>query len=315
MRNASPLVVVLNSLTFLISMLSCILSIAFFTLLERKVLGYRQTRKGPNKVNLMGLPQPIADVLKLFSKQQIRPTLSNSFPFIIAPALSLLIRLTLWNLYNSTSPIILIIYSSLFFLAVSSLNVYGTLIAGWSSNSKYALLGAIRAVAQTISYEVSIALILLFPLIIINSINLLNFSNPQIWLVIILFPTAILWFVTTLAETNRAPFDFAEGESELVSGFNVEYGSGGFALLFVAEYLNILLISILSAVLFIGRISALFFTRDLLLWLKSSLFIVMFLWARAALPRLRYDQLINLTWKYFLPSIICTLTLAIPWAA
>ena len=294
-------------------MLLCILSIAFYTLLERKVLGYAQNRKGPNKVMLIGLPQPIADVIKLFSKEQLNPIISNPMPFILAPALSLTIRITLWHLYCSSSPVIIISFSALFFLAVSGINVYGTLIAGWASNSKYALLGAIRAVAQTISYEVSIALILLIPLILSQGLSINTFSLPQIWFLLILFPTVLLWFITTLAETNRAPFDFAEGESELVSGFNVEYCRGGFALLFVAEYLNILLISMLTAILFIGSYTIGVISVDFMLWLKSSIFMLFFLWARAALPRLRYDQLISLTWKFFLPSIICIILLSIPW--
>ena len=294
-------------------MLCCILAIAFFTLLERKILGYSQNRKGPNKVGLIGLPQPIADVLKLFSKEYVKPTISNPAPFLLAPALSISISLVLWNLYQTSSPMIMVSISALFFLAVSALNVYGTLIAGWSSNSKYALLGAIRAVAQTISYEVSMALILLTPLMLHTTLCFLDFSKPQLWFMFILFPTLLIWFTTTLAETNRAPFDFAEGESELVSGFNVEYGSGRFALLFVAEYLNIIFISILSAILFLGSNFIFFTSIELFFWAKTLIFILLFLWARAAMPRLRYDQLIRLTWKYFLPGIICILLLVIPW--
>nr|YP_009192146.1 NADH dehydrogenase subunit 1 [Chaetopterus variopedatus]ALO81663.1 NADH dehydrogenase subunit 1 [Chaetopterus variopedatus] len=301
-----------SPLTFLLSLLCYILSMAFLTLLERKVLGYSQTRKGPNKINFAGLPQPIADVIKLFSKEQSSPTLSNSAPFLLAPVLSLIISFVLWFIYPSTSPSFIISFSALFFLAVSAMNVYGTLIAGWASNSKYALLGAIRAIAQTISYEVSMALILLVPLLLIHSLSLLKFFSSSVWFATFMFPTFILWFITTLAETNRAPFDFAEGESELVSGFNVEYGGTKFAFLFMAEYLNILFMSLLSAILFTAPLSIFFFSADIVMWLKTMVFILLFLWARATMPRMRYDQLMALTWKIFLPMSMAILLFIAP---
>ena len=299
-------------LTFILRLLCFILSIAFLTLLERKVLGYAQTRKGPNKVNLAGIPQPIADVIKLFAKEQPSPTLSNRAPFIIAPVLSLIVRFLLWLIYPNPSPTFIVSFSVLFFLSVSAINVYGTLIAGWASNSKYALLGAIRAIAQTISYEVSIALIILAPLLLIQTLQLFQYIEVNIWLIFLIFPTIILWFITTLAETNRAPFDFAEGESELVSGFNVEYGGIKFAFLFIAEYLNILFMSILSALLFMGAGFIFFANLNIILWIKTILFILLFLWARATIPRIRYDQLISLTWKIFLPISIALLLFLSP---
>lgn len=289
----------------LITFILLILAIAFFTLLERKILGYAQIRKGPNKVGLAGLPQPLADALKLFIKSRTNPHYRNKTPYILAPILSLILALLLWSLYTSPNPPFHFTFGFLFFLVVSRLNVYGTLIAGWSSNSKYSLLGALRALAQTISYEVSIALILLTPLILASSYNLINLSPPQTpfpW-ILHLSLLARIWFITTLAETNRAPFDFAEGESELVSGFNVEYRGTPFAFIFIAEYLNILLIRFLTATLFIN------ITRSTLIisltnWIKTLLFAFLFLWVRATLPRLRYDLLIRLTWKIFLPTTL-----------
>uniref|UniRef100_A0AB39A5Y3 NADH-ubiquinone oxidoreductase chain 1 n=1 Tax=Chaetopterus qiani TaxID=3230731 RepID=A0AB39A5Y3_9ANNE len=300
-----------NCLIFILSLLCFILSMAFLTLLERKVLGYSQTRKGPNKVNIAGIPQPIADVIKLFAKEQPSPTLSNTAPFIVAPVLSLIVSFLMWFMYPNLSPTFMISFSVLFFLSASAMNVYGTLIAGWASNSKYALLGAIRAIAQTISYEVSMALILLMPLLLAQSLQLHNFTNISMWFMFIMFPAIILWFITTLAETNRAPFDFAEGESELVSGFNVEYGGIKFAFLFMAEYLNILFMSMLSALLFMGA-GFLYFNSNLFLWIKTMIFILLFLWSRATLPRMRYDQLMSLTWKIFLPISISLLLFMSP---
>lgn len=288
-------------LRFLISLLLliCVLvSVAFLTLLERKVLGYIQIRKGPNKVGLIGIPQPFCDAIKLFTKEQTYPILSNYISYYFSPIFSLFLSLLVWMCI----PIFIKLYSFnlgiLFFLCCTSLGVYTVIVAGWSSNSNYALLGGLRAVAQTISYEVRIALILLSFVFLIRSYNLIDFFFYQkyLWFVVILFPIALVWFVICLAETNRTPFDFAEGESELVSGFNVEYRSGGFALIFLAEYSSILFISILFRVLFLGcNIYSLDF------YLKLIFISFIFIWARGTLPRFRYDKLIYLAWKCFLP--------------
>nr|ALK03381.1 NADH dehydrogenase subunit 1 [Lepetodrilus schrolli] len=288
-----------------------LLSVAFFTLLERKGLGYFQVRKGPNKVGLMGLPQPLADAAKLFTKELTKPTLANQSPYLMAPALSLILALLLWQIYPLSSTSTIYTWGVLLFLCVSSLNVYGTLLAGWASNSKYALLGAIRAIAQTISYEVSLALILLFTLFLTGQFSLLSISSffSFIWPAMIMLPVALVWFVSCIAETNRAPFDFAEGESELVSGFNVEYSAGGFALIFMAEYANILVMSMLSSVLFFGGASALFMEMDMIMVFKTLLLSFLFIWFRATLPRFRYDLLMHLAWKAFLPCALGSLIL------
>nr|YP_009471371.1 NADH dehydrogenase subunit 1 [Marphysa tamurai]AVG72594.1 NADH dehydrogenase subunit 1 [Marphysa tamurai] len=292
--------------------ISALLAMAFFTLLERKVLGYIQSRKGPNKVAIMGLPQPMADALKLFLKEQSLPSLANMSTFMMAPALSLFLALTMWMLYPSTTSSFFITMGALLFLCISSLNVYTTLGAGWSSNSKYALLGALRSVAQTISYEVSMVLILLSPLVIFHSLTLTSMSYLLACPPLILFPLLFMcWFTTTLAETNRTPFDFAEGESELVSGFNTEYSSGAFALIFMAEYMNIIIISMLTVVFFIPTSMFMFMENQLQVSLTTSISFL-FLWIRGTLPRMRYDHLMYLTWKTFLLFSIMMLLINIP---
>nr|YP_009572108.1 NADH dehydrogenase subunit 1 [Umbonium thomasi]QBI37694.1 NADH dehydrogenase subunit 1 [Umbonium thomasi] len=280
-----------------------LLGVAFFTLLERKGLGYFQIRKGPNKVGIGGLPQPLADAAKLFTKELAKPTVANQSPYFLAPVLSLILALLLWETYPSENSGGYFLWGVLFFLCVSSLNVYGTLLAGWASNSKYALLGAIRAVAQTISYEVSLALILLFVLFMCKSFSFMEIKTlyGYVWLSFLLGPISLIWFVSCVAETNRAPFDFAEGESELVSGFNVEYSAGGFALIFMAEYGNILVMSLFTSVLFFGGANMMFVDADLLMSIKVLFFAFVFVWVRATLPRFRYDLLMGLTWKSFLP--------------
>nr|YP_009469523.1 NADH dehydrogenase subunit 1 [Hydrotaea ignava]AVD96784.1 NADH dehydrogenase subunit 1 [Hydrotaea ignava]AWH62909.1 NADH dehydrogenase subunit 1 [Hydrotaea leucostoma] len=289
-------------LLFIVSSLLLIIfvlvSVAFLTLLERKVLGYIQIRKGPNKVGIMGIPQPFCDAIKLFTKEQTYPLLSNYISYYFSPIFSLFLSLLVWM----CMPLFIKLFSFnlglLFFLCCTSLGVYTVMIAGWSSNSNYALLGGLRAVAQTISYEVSLALILLSFIFLIGSYNMLMFYKYQlfIWFLFILFPMALVWFSISLAETNRTPFDFAEGESELVSGFNVEYSSGGFALIFLAEYASILFMSMLFCVMFLGSdIFSLFF------YIKLSFISFMFIWVRGTLPRFRYDKLMYLAWKSFLP--------------
>lgn len=294
----------------LINYLIILIAIAFFTLLERKILGYIQIRKGPNKVSLIGLPQPFADAIKLFAKELSFPTSSNLYPFIYSPIIGLRLALLFWSLYPYSSPIYFPIYGALLFLCISRLNVYATLSAGWASNSKYALLGAIRRIAQTISYEVRIALTLLRALIILLSFNLILIRSSQWSSISLIFPPLfIIWFITSLAETNRTPFDLSEGESELVSGFNVEFRAGRFALIFIAEYTNILTIRLFTSIFFFGIIPLAIFT-DIPLILKTIFFAFLFIWVRGTLPRIRYDKLINLAWKTFLPLSLSIIILS-----
>nr|AVN67550.1 NADH dehydrogenase subunit 1 [Pycnoscelus surinamensis] len=286
---------------FLISLilLICVLvGVAFLTLLERKVLGYVHIRKGPNKVGFIGILQPFSDAIKLFSKEQTFPLTSNYISYYFAPVFSLFLSLLIWMIIPYLSGMYSFELGLLFFLSCTSLGVYTVMIAGWSSNSNYSLLGGLRAVAQTISYEVSLALILLSFVFLVGSYNLINFYYFQcyLWLIFITVPLSLVWFTSCLAETNRTPFDFAEGESELVSGFNVEYSSGGFALIFLAEYASILFMSMLFCVIFLGSD-----INSLMFYLKLSLISFLFIWVRGTLPRFRYDKLMYLAWSSFLP--------------
>nr|AVM85650.1 NADH dehydrogenase subunit 1 [Anopheles gambiae] len=282
----------------LLLVICVMVGVAFLTLLERKVLGYIQIRKGPNKVGFNGLLQPFSDAVKLFTKEQTYPLLSNYISYYFSPVFSLFLSLLIWMCI----PYLIKLYSFnlgvLFFLCCTSLGVYTVMIAGWSSNSNYALLGGLRAVAQTISYEVSLALILLSFIFLVGNYNFLSFYFYQdyVWFIFFCFPLGLVWLASCLAETNRTPFDFAEGESELVSGFNVEYSSGGFALIFLAEYSSILFMSMLFVVIFLGSdiYSFMFF-------LKLSFISFTFIWVRGTLPRFRYDKLMYLAWKSFLP--------------
>nr|YP_009311723.1 NADH dehydrogenase subunit 1 [Aborichthys elongatus]BAV70743.1 NADH dehydrogenase subunit 1 [Aborichthys elongatus] len=292
----------INPLLYIIPVL---LAVAFLTLIERKTLGYMQLRKGPNIVGPWGLLQPIADGVKLFIKEPIRPSTASPFLFLAAPTLALILSMTLWAPMPMPHPVLDLNLGILFILALSSLAVYSILGSGWASNSKYALIGALRAVAQTISYEVSLGLIILSIIIFSGGYTLQTFNIAQesIWLLIPAWPLAAMWYISTLAETNRAPFDLTEGESELVSGFNVEYAGGPFALLFLAEYANILLMNTLSTILFMGA-TYMPTTPQLTtinLMTKAALLSFSFLWVRASYPRFRYDQLMHLVWKNFLP--------------
>nr|UXB58705.1 NADH dehydrogenase subunit 1 [Cymatogaster aggregata] len=306
---------VLNPLILIIFVL---LAVALLTLVERKVLGYMQLRKGPNVVGPYGLLQPIADGLKLFMKEPVRPSTSSPVLFLLTPMMALTLALTLWTPMPIPFPIADLNLGVLFILAVSSLAVYSILGSGWASNSKYALIGALRAVAQTISYEVSLGLILLNAIIFTGGFTLQTFAVAQesIWLIFPAWPLAVMWYTSTLAETNRAPFDLTEGESELVSGFNVEYAGGPFALFFLAEYANILLMNTLSAILFLGASLLHIFPEftSINLMTKAALLSALFLWVRASYPRFRYDQLMHLIWKNFLPLTLALviLHLALP---
>nr|YP_009700009.1 NADH dehydrogenase subunit 1 [Dermestes coarctatus]QEK77745.1 NADH dehydrogenase subunit 1 [Dermestes coarctatus] len=290
------LLLIFISMLFLV--IGVLVGVAFLTLLERKVLGYIQIRKGPNKVGFMGILQPFSDAIKLFTKEQTYPLVSNYIFYYISPVLNLFLALFLWMCMPFFSYFFSFSFGLLFFLCCSSLGVYTIMISGWASNSNYSLLGGIRSVAQTISYEVSLALILLSFLFLTNSFSLLSFADLQenIWFLFLCFPLCLMWLVSGLAETNRTPFDFAEGESELVSGFNVEYSSGGFALIFLAEYSNILFMSMMSCLLFLGGdfYSFTFF-------LKLVFISFFWIWARGTLPRFRYDKLMYLAWKSYLP--------------
>nr|ALO76843.1 NADH deshydrogenase subunit 1 [Adoretus sp. ADO01] len=289
---------ILMVLTSLVLLVCVLVGVAFLTLLERKVLGYIQIRKGPNKVGYMGILQPFSDAIKLFCKEQTYPLMSNFSMYYMSPVFNLFLSLLLWMCMPFLTVLFSFNLSILFFLCCSSLSVYTIMLAGWSSNSNYALLGSIRSVAQTISYEVSLALILLSFLYLILSLNIFDFMMYQnvVWFLFLCFPLSMIWLVSSLAETNRTPFDFAEGESELVSGFNVEYSSGGFALIFMAEYASILFMSMMCVMLFMGGniFSFMFF-------MKLVFMSFVWVWVRGTLPRYRYDKLMYLCWKSFLP--------------
>nr|UYK52156.1 NADH dehydrogenase subunit 1 [Zaraea sp. CSCS-Hym-MC0131] len=299
---------ILSILSSLILVIMVLIGVAFLTLFERKVLGYVQFRKGPNKVSFTGVLQPFCDAIKLFSKEQINPLLSNYYPYYFSPIFSLFLSLILWLILPYVTNMYSFNLGVLFFLCCTSISVYSIMISGWSSNSKYSMLGSMRSVAQTISYEVSMVTILLFFLCLLDSFSFMNFCKFQThWcFIFISFPLSLIWFVISLAETNRTPFDFSEGESELVSGFNVEYSSGGFALIFMAEYASILFMSMLFGLMFLGaNLYSLFFYIEVIF--ISYLIILV----RGTLPRLRYDKLMMMAWKSFLPISLNFLILII----
>ena len=289
-----------------------LLFIAYLTYFERKVIGAMQLRKGPNVVGPFGLLQPVADGIKLLTKETIFPENSSKFLFILSPVLTFALALMAWAVIPVDYKIVLsdINVGLMYIFAISSLGIYGIIVAGWSSNSRYAFLGSLRSAAQMISYEVSIGLIIISVLLSSGSLNLTDIvmSQQNLWYVVPHFPMFVIFFISTLAETNRAPFDLPEAESELVAGYNVEYSSMSFGLFFLGEYGNMILMSSMSTILFLGGWLPPFESQyfDLMpgyLWflIKVVVLLFVFLWVRATLPRYRYDQLMTLGWKLFLP--------------
>jgi len=309
-----PVLVILGKILLLVVPL--IVCVALLTLMERKVIAAMQLRKGPNVVGPFGLLQPFADGLKLLLKETILPTQANKVVFVIAPMLTFTLALLGWAVIPMSGDWVIanINVGVLYLFAISSLGVYGIIMAGWASNSKYAFLGAIRSAAQMVSYEVSIGFVIVTVLVVVGSLNLTDIVNSQKGGILqwhafsILFPMFIIFFVSALAETNRHPFDLPEAEGELVAGYNVEYSSMTFALFFLGEYANMILMSGMTSVLFLGGwwspIDTPFFNAiPGVLWFAAKILLVLFvfIWVRATLPRYRYDQLMRLGWKVFLP--------------
>lgn len=290
-----------------------LVAVAYLTLAERKILGAIQLRKGPQVVGFLGLLQPLADGLKLLFKEFIFPRNANKALFFISPVLSFFLSLFIWVVLplSPFSALSNIKYNTLLLLAVSSLNVYGIVLAGWSSNSNYALLGAIRSAAQMVSYEVSFALILLFMFVSASSMDLceiVQFQN-SVWFILPFLPFAVMFFITILAETNRTPFDLPEAEAELVAGYNVEYSALSFALFFLAEYSSMISMSVLFSCLFLGGTLPVIGSVASVWWLSIKTVSVLFIFilTRATLPRYRYDQLMQIGWQIFLPISLFSL--------
>jgi NADH-quinone oxidoreductase subunit H len=302
--------------------LPIILTVAYYTYAERKVIGYMQVRIGPNRVGFRGLLQPFADVVKLLMKEIVLPTRANKFLFLLAPTIALATALAAWAVFPFSDGLVLADVNAglLYILALTSLGVYGVIIAGWASNSKYAFLGAMRAAAQIVAYEIAMGFALVGVLVAAGSLNLGAIVHAQAgsvftWYWLPLLPLLGVYFISGVAETNRAPFDVAEGESEIVAGFHVEYSGTAFAAFFLAEYANMILISALAVIMFFGGwlsplpkawVDGVFLLDDGLQWLllKTFAFMFLFLWFRATFPRYRYDQIMRLGWKVFIPITI-----------
>jgi NADH-quinone oxidoreductase subunit H len=304
--------IIITILKILSIIIPLLIAVAYFTIAERKIMGAIQRRRGPNVIGYIGLLQPLADGLKLFVKETILPTSSNTGIFLLAPGLSFTLSLISWAVIPLAEGVVLsnLNLGVLYLFAISALNVYGILFAGWSSNSKYAFLGALRSAAQMISYEISIGFTVLSVVICSGSFNLTNIVNAQqnVWFFIPLLPVFLIFYISILAETNRHPFDLPEAEAELVSGYNVEYSAMTFALFFLGEYANMLLMSTFAAILFLGGwlppLNITFLNAvpsTIWLSLKIALGVTFFIITRATLPRYRYDQLMQLGWTCFLP--------------
>ena len=304
--------IIISILKFLTIVLPLVIAVAYLTLAERKVMAAMQRRKGPNVVGVFGLLQPLADGLKLFVKETVLPSSANLLVFIIAPIITFLLALISWCVLPIGEGLV---YSDLnvgvlYVLAISSLGVYGIIMAGWASNSKYAFLGALRSAAQMVSYEVSLGLILINVLICAGSLNFseIVLAQQKSWYLLPLLPAFVMFYISILAETNRAPFDLPEAEAELVAGYNVEYSAMGFALFFLGEYANMILMCSLATILFLGGWFPLFnfmpfYWLPSTVWfaVKTTFLLFSFIWVRSSLPRYRYDQLMRLGWKVFLP--------------
>ena len=298
-----------------------LIGVAYLTYAERKVIGAMHLRRGPNVVGPYGLLQPIADGMKLFFKETIIPTGANKVVFLVAPMLTFSLALIAWAVIPVGNGLVIanINVGVLYLFAISSLGVYGVLMAGWSSNSKYAFLGGLRSAAQMVSYEVSMGFIIITVLLVAGSLNLSDIVRAQqetIWFVVPLFPMAIIFFITTLAETNRHPFDMPEAEAELVSGYNVEYSAMTFALFFLGEYANMILMAGMTTILFLGGWLPILDVAPFNwipgpIWfaLKMAFVLFIFLWVRATFPRYRYDQLMRLGWKVFLPISLASVVI------
>jgi len=299
-------------LEILIYIVPILIAVAYLTLAERKVISATQSRIGPNVVGIYGILQPFADGLKLFVKETVMPNNANIVVFLIAPMVTFILAMMGWAVIPINKGVVIsdIELGILYIFGISSLSVYGVIMSGWASNSKYAFLGALRSAAQMISYEVSMGLIILSVLMCSESLNITKIVESQetIWYMIPLMPLFVMFFISTLAETNRHPFDLPEAEAELVAGYNVEYSAMGFALFFIGEYSNIILMSSMSVVLFMGGwLSPInIYILEIIpgsLWfaIKLSIIMILFILVRAAYPRYRYDQLMRLGWKVFLP--------------
>jgi NADH-quinone oxidoreductase subunit H len=319
-HNTDVGIVILTFIEALALLVPLLIGVAYLTYAERKVLAAMQLRKGPNVVGPFGLAQPFADALKMLMKETIIPSGSNRLLFLMGPMLTFTLAMLAWAVIpvNDGWAIADINVGILYLFAISSLGVYGVIIAGWASNSKYAFLGALRAAAQMVSYEVSMGFVLVTVLLCVGSLNLTDIVRAQrtVWFCIPLFPMFVVFFISTLAETNRSPFDLPEGESEIVAGFFVEYSSMSFALFFLGEYANMILMSALTTILFLGGWLAPFNMVPFtwipgVVWfvLKICFVLFFFLWTRATFPRYRYDQLMRLGWKVFLPLSLVWLVL------
>jgi NADH-quinone oxidoreductase subunit H len=309
---------IISIIKILLIVVPLLISVAYFTLAERKILGAIQRRMGPNVVGVYGLLQPLSDGFKLFVKETVLPSSANQLIFIVSPILTFIISLMGWAIipFDKYSILSEMNIGILYLFAISSLGVYGIVMSGWSSNSKYAFLGALRSTAQMVSYEVSIGFIMITIVVCCGSFNLQEIIESQrdLWFVITFFPLFLMFFTSALAETNRHPFDLPEAEAELVSGYNVEYSAMGFALFSLGEYANMLLMSSINAILFFGGWLPPLAILGIIpgsFWfgLKICFFVILFVWMRAALPRYRYDQLMNLGWKAFLPISLAYLML------